>query len=72
MIQTFITDGLPKRFQFVLNPFGNHLNPAIGQVSDRAGDFKAGGYRFYGIPKAYTLNSTRIDDLHSFAHHCIT
>lgn len=60
MTQSRVADGLLKRFQFVPAAFGNQFHSAVGQIPDRARDFKSGGYGFHRIPKSDTLNPTAI------------
>lgn len=70
--QPFLSYGLPKGLQFFFRAFGDQLDPAIRQVTDRACHLKTGGNRLHSITKSDALHATRIKNLHSLALHKTT
>ena len=55
--KTFIADGGAERLQFGLGSFCDEFNAAIGQVADRARDFKTGCDRSGRVTKTNPLHA---------------
>ena len=58
-----VADGLEEGLDLVGVAGGEVLHPAIGEIADPAGDFKAGGDLADGVPEADALDSAFVEYL---------
>src|SRR5690242_5844004 len=58
--KTCIQNGGSKSLQFRPGALGEQFHPSIREITDGAGDFKAGGDGFGGVTKADTLHAAGV------------
>ena len=66
--QLALRDGLQEGLDFVLLARGQELDPAIGQVSHRAGDIESLGYLPDGVAKTNALDVAFVEHLNRGDH----
>jgi hypothetical protein len=69
MLQARFANALSKGLEFFLLALRHQLDPAIGQISHRPGNFKSRGDRFHRITKPNTLHVAGVKNVHLLAIH---
>ena len=60
-------EGEAESVKFITPALGGEFDAAIGQIAHRAGDLKAGGDGFGGMPETDALNTAGIKNCHAAA-----